>query len=126
MDTGFYLLINHAGKYWRLKYRWGGRKKGLSLGVYPDVSLTEAREKRDTYRQLLKNGHDPAESQKANKQVEQDAFPSLGARPVNEVETPEILDMVRAIERRGALETAGRVMQRCAAVFRYLVCATLR
>lgn len=51
---GLYLPINHAGKYWRLKYRWGGREKGLSLGVYPDVSLAEAREKRDAYRQFHK------------------------------------------------------------------------
>lgn len=51
--------------------------------------------------------------------LEQDAFPALGARPVNEIEAPGILDRVRAIERRGALETAARVMQRCGAVFRY-------
>lgn len=68
-ERGLYLLITRAGKYWRLKYRRGGREKGLALGVYPDVSLEQAREKRDAYRQLLKNGHDPAEFHKAEKQA---------------------------------------------------------
>ena len=44
---GLYLLINSNGsKYWRLKYRYGGKEKVLALGVYPDVSLAEARDKR--------------------------------------------------------------------------------
>ena len=42
-EKGLYLLINPKGaKYWRLKYRYGGKEKTLALGVYPEVSLAEA------------------------------------------------------------------------------------
>lgn len=51
--------------------------------------------------------------------LEQDAFPSLGHRPIAEISSSELLATVRAIEKRGALEIASRVLQRCSAVFRY-------
>lgn len=51
--------------------------------------------------------------------LEQDAFPSLGRRPIAEITPAELLDTVRAIEKRGALEIASRVLQRCSSVFRY-------
>ncbi len=48
---GMYLLINANGsKYWRMKYRFAGKEKMLSIGVYPDVSLADAREKRNEAR----------------------------------------------------------------------------
>jgi len=51
---GMYLeLVPNGGKYWRLKYRFGGREKRLSLGVYPAVSLAAARQERDRLRSLL-------------------------------------------------------------------------
>ena len=36
---GLYLLLNKSGKYWRFKYRFAGKEKSLSIGVYPDVTL---------------------------------------------------------------------------------------
>ncbi len=57
---GLFLLIAPAGgKWWRLKYRFGGKEKLISLGTYPLVSLTEARQMRDTYRAMLADGTDP-------------------------------------------------------------------
>jgi integrase len=56
---GLFLLVNQAGKYWRLAYRFGGKQKTLALGVYPDVSLARARERRDEARKLLAEGVDP-------------------------------------------------------------------
>ncbi|PIX04300.1 MAG: integrase [Gallionellales bacterium CG_4_8_14_3_um_filter_54_18] len=53
------------------------------------------------------------------KTLEQDAFPGLGRRPIAEISSSELLATVRAIEKRGALEIASRVLQRCGAVFRY-------
>ncbi|MGO8756195.1 MAG: Arm DNA-binding domain-containing protein [Gallionellaceae bacterium] len=51
---GLYLFITPTGsKWWRLKYRFGGKEKRASLGVYPDVSLSEARSKCKTLRTLL-------------------------------------------------------------------------
>ena len=50
---GMYLLINTNGsKYWRMKYRFAGKEKMLSIGVYPDVTLADAREKRSEARKL--------------------------------------------------------------------------
>lgn len=54
---GMYLLINTNGsKYWRMKYRFAGKEKMLSIGVYPDVTLADAREKRSEARKLLAAG----------------------------------------------------------------------
>lgn len=60
-ERGLFLLLQPSGgKLWRLKYRILGKEKKLSLGVYPDVTLKEARKRRDEARTLLANGADPA------------------------------------------------------------------
>ncbi|RUL66827.1 DUF4102 domain-containing protein [Dyella dinghuensis] len=65
---GLYLEISPAGgRWWRFKYRFGGKEKRLSLGTYPDTGLISAREKRDEARTSLAEGVDPAESRKAEK-----------------------------------------------------------
>jgi len=72
-ERGLFLLVTPSGgKWWRLKYRFGGKEKGFSLGVYPDVSLKEARERRDEARRLLANGTDPNEHRKARKAAKDD------------------------------------------------------
>lgn len=64
-EKGLFLLLTPAGgKWWRLKYRFNGKERSLSLGVYPDVSLKEARERRDAARKLLAGGVDPSEHRK--------------------------------------------------------------
>jgi integrase len=63
---GLYLEITASGgRYWRLKYRIGGREKRLACGVYPDVSLKLARQRRDEARRMLAEGLDPGEEKKA-------------------------------------------------------------
>jgi integrase len=65
---GLHLIVTPAGnKWWRWKYRFGGKEKGLSFGVYPEVSLKVARQKRDEARSRLANGIDPGEARKAEK-----------------------------------------------------------
>jgi len=65
---GLYLLVNPNGsRWWRLKYRAGGKEKLLSLGTYPDTGLKDARDKRDAARKLLAAGIDPGEQRKALK-----------------------------------------------------------
>ena len=60
-----YLEISPAGgKWWRWKYRYGGKEKRLSLGTYPDTGLSEARDKRDAARKLLASGVDPSQQRK--------------------------------------------------------------
>jgi len=63
---GMYLEISpQGGKWWRLKYRFNGKEKLLSLGTYPEVSLKQARERREAERKRLAEGIDPAEYRKA-------------------------------------------------------------
>ena len=58
---GLYLEVSpRGGKWWRLKYRYAGKEKRLSFGVYPEVSLADGREKRDQAKRLLKAGTDPS------------------------------------------------------------------
>lgn len=65
---GLFLLIAPAGgKWWRLKYRFGGKEKLLSFGTYPDVTLRDAREKRDIARKHLAADIDPGANRKAQK-----------------------------------------------------------
>lgn len=59
-EKGLYLLVNAAGRYWRLDYRFAGKRKTLALGVYSDVSLATARERRDDARRMLAAGTDPS------------------------------------------------------------------
>lgn len=70
--NGMHLLVHPNGsRYWRLQYRYGGKQKMLALGVYPDVSLSDARARRDEARKLLANDIDPGEK-KRNDKVEQE------------------------------------------------------
>ena len=69
---GLYLEITTKGaKYWRQKYRFLGKERKLAHGVYPDVSLKMARDRRDAARRLLADGIDPSEHRKAQKEAEQ-------------------------------------------------------
>jgi len=157
-EKGMYLLVKVNGsKYWRLKYRFEGKEKTLALGVYPDVSLSVARDKRDDARKLIANEIDPSEvkkeekrnkkikagnafeeiarewwkNQKENwterhadqvlKSLETDIFPYVGDKPIAEIQPPEILSTIRKVEARGALNVAGRLLQRCSNVFRYAI-----
>ncbi len=62
---GLYLeVMPNGSRYWRLKYRFLGKEKRLAFGVYPEVSLSEAREKRDQARRLLANQTDPSTAKK--------------------------------------------------------------
>jgi integrase len=155
---GMYLLVLQSGaKYWRLKYRYAGKEKVLALGVYPDVSLARAREKKAEARKLLVDGLDPSLRRKIEKRqqilrhintfeavahewhesrlaswgtahavkilhsLEKDIFPVIGKRPIAEITPAEMLEVLRVIEKRGALESTARVKQRCSAVFRYAI-----
>lgn len=65
---GLYLELHPNGsRYWRMKYRHAGAEKRLAFGVYPEVTLAEARACRDDARKLLANGTDPGEVRKATK-----------------------------------------------------------
>lgn len=72
---GLFLQFQPNGsKYWRLFYRFEGKQKLLALGVYPDVPLKLARERRDAARKLLANSIDPNENRKAKKKTRSDSL----------------------------------------------------
>lgn len=157
-ERGLYLEVTPAGgKWWRFRYRFGGREKLLSMGTYPDTGLAQARERRDEARKRLADGIDPGEHRKATKamraeraansfeavarewyakmaptwaashgdkvirRLERDVFPWLGGVPVADVTAPELLAVLRRIERRGTVETAHRALQNTGQVFRYAI-----
>ncbi len=64
------MVTPSGGKLWNLKYRFEGKEKKLSFGVYPDISLAEARQRREQARSLLANGVDPSATRKAQKVAE--------------------------------------------------------
>src|SRR5574340_1465565 len=65
---GMYLLLNPKGsRYWRLDYRFDGKRKTLALGVYPAVTLGEARKRRAAAKAMLAEGRDPAVAKKVGK-----------------------------------------------------------
>jgi integrase len=67
---GMYLLVKRGGgKYWRMDYRFAGRRKTFALGVYPQVSLKEARDRRYQARKMLENGLDPSQEKQKLKMV---------------------------------------------------------
>ncbi|EKL08864.1 hypothetical protein VCHC17A1_3949A, partial [Vibrio cholerae HC-17A1] len=73
--NGLFLLVHPNGsKYWRFRYRFGGKEKMLAFGVYPDVSLANAREKRDEARKFVASGVDPSEKRKEVKEEQQKEF----------------------------------------------------
>ena len=71
---GMYLLLKpDGGRYWRLDYRHGGKRKTLALGVYPSVTLADARQRREDARRQLAQGVDPGAARKAAKKAEVEA-----------------------------------------------------
>ena len=155
---GLFLNVTPAGgKWWRFKYRFGGKEKLISLGTYPDVGLRDARERRDAARKLLAAGSDPGEKRKADKReaqiasantfetvarewmqhraenvaigqqqktaarMEKDVFPWLARRPISDIGAPEILEVLRRIDSRGARYTAHRVRSQVSQIFRYAI-----
>ena len=155
---GLYLEVSPSGgKWWRLKYRFAGREKRLSLGVYPAVPLLQARKSRDDAKRLLADGIDPSQHRRRDKlaeaiaagntfaevakvwhdswsrtrtpkhaaqvwrRLELDVLPKIGGMPIASVETPDIVALTKAVERRGAHDLARRAIQISGQVFRYAI-----
>lgn len=64
---GMYLFVKPSGKYWRMDYRFAGKRKTLALGVYPAVTLAQARRRRDEAKALLADGQDPSLAKREEK-----------------------------------------------------------
>lgn len=70
---GMYLLVSAAGKYWRMDYRLDGKRRTLALGVYPDVSLAKARQRREKAREQLADDIDPGVAKREEQSAKADA-----------------------------------------------------
>lgn len=140
-----------------MKYRFAGIEKRLAIGVYPAVTLAEAREKREQAKKQLANNIDPSAAKQERKQkaaltaattfelvarewhehnrekwtpaygkdilhrLEMDIFPQIGKWPIADIRPVKMLEALRQIEKRGALEMAKRSKQYCSQIFRYAV-----
>lgn len=157
-DRGLHLLVlPNGGKLWQVRFRIDAKEKTASLGRYPDLSLADARERRDGLRKLIAQGIDPVAAKRATKEgraaanahtfeivvtawwkhwspsksprhadyvlarLKADVFPAFGARPIAELEAPDLLAMIKKIESRGALDIAKRCLQMTGQVFRYAI-----
>ncbi len=155
---GLFLLVNASGRYWRMKYRMDGKEKLLALGVYPDVTLKEARKERDAAKALLAKGIDPSTDKRDKKatrlasvnttlesvarewhervhahsvtpkhaadclrRMENHLFPALGARPIAEITSKELLDLLQGIAGAGKVEMAHRIKALCGQIWRYAI-----
>lgn len=156
--NGLSLLIEPNGsKGWRFRYRFAGKPKMISLGVYGQVTLAEARKKRDEAKKQLAENINPSDARKSEKIAlkyatentfyavamewhsskcstwsdgyaseilccfENDIFPYIGKRPIDQIAPLELLAVLQKIEKRGALEQANKIRRRCGEVFRYAV-----
>jgi integrase len=147
----YLLVTPTDAKQWRLRYAIDGRESMLSLGTYPATSLKAARARRAELRAALEAGKDPAAERRAERAnsansfetiarewlgkqpfaaktlrkavwtFEDLLFPYIGSRPVSALTPPELLEVVRRLERRGKHETAHRAKQRVGQVLRYAI-----
>ncbi|MDP3669153.1 MAG: integrase arm-type DNA-binding domain-containing protein [Telluria sp.] len=154
---GLYVEVTPGGaKLWRMKVRQAnGKESRLSFGIYPEVSLLDARAERTKAKKQQASGIDPAQSKRIEKQqkraaavntfeviarewhanksetwkentakeainrLQNDVFPMIGNRPIAEVDAPLLLDVLRLVEKRGAVDMAARLGQLCSQIFRY-------
>lgn len=155
---GLYLWVYADGKkWWRYRYQHQGKEKLIALGVWPTISMKEARELSEKHREAHKRGLDPSVLRKAEKEsgsamtasgfeaiarewfmikkadrieahrqkiiasLEKDVFPYIGSKPITEITPAMLLDVLRRVEDRGAIETAHRIRGRCSEIFCYAV-----
>jgi integrase len=155
---GLHLRVEPNGsKLWRWNYRFEGKQKTMALGIYPQVSLAEVRERHTEERKTLASGVDPMAKKKADRQAQQElhessfrsvadkwmahwrvgitdrhaemtrrrleanVYPELGNRPIMEIESPELVAMVKKIESRGVGDMAKRALETTGQIFRYAI-----
>jgi integrase len=153
---GLYFVAEpERSSWWRFDYRLNGKQKTLSVGLYPEVSLPDARSRRAELRGQVANAIDPSQQRKAERASQSgadsfepiarewweykkgawteghaqrtltrlinDVFPYLGATPINTITAIVLLETIRRIESRGAIESAHRTNQACEGVFAYAI-----
>jgi integrase len=145
---GLYLFVTPQGsKLWRFDYRFSGKRYTLAFGRWPDVTLKQARTRRERARKCIAMGRDPRVTREAvthsfentarawyaaNQlawtpryaklvlgRLEADIFPHIGQEDIGKIEPPRLLEVIRKIEARGAVEMAKRIKGHCSEIFQY-------
>jgi integrase len=158
-DTdGLFIVVTPAGgRWWRQRYRHAGKEQLLSLGTYPEVSLSAAREKRDAIRKQLAAGIDPSVQRRTEKlalldaksntfkaivldwhrqfkpqwstdhadrilqRLEENTFPWLGAKPIADVTSKDIIACLKRLADRGIVDTTHRLLQNIKQIFSWAI-----
>ncbi|MCF6250333.1 MAG: tyrosine-type recombinase/integrase [Methylococcaceae bacterium] len=149
-ETGMYLFVKKNGsKYFRLDYRFNGKRKTLALGIYPETTLKQAREKRDEAKSQIANGIDPMAEKKADslefkeialrwfeskqhaieeqthkkklRRFEIHVFPVIGHLTITKVKSPDVFNVVKPLIARRQLDTAHRVRAELSEIFAYAI-----
>ncbi len=153
---GMYLLVHPNGsKYFRMKYYLDKKEKMASLGVYPEITLTEARAKKAQLKHDLARGMDITKIKKEEElrekgkysfevialewleekkqsltekyardiksRLKRDIFPKLGYKDINNIPPIKLLEVIKGVEARGAVDLAKRLLQICGQIFRYAI-----
>lgn len=144
---GLFLWVSSKGnKTWRIAYRVDGKPKTMAIGPYPDVSLADARIKRDELKASLRDGKDPMEKKhkqknmltfaeatqeywrlrndvspsykhKALRSVELHVFPDLGSMPINKITREDLLNSLRVADAKGIHDHVRKIKIWCSQVF---------
>ncbi len=155
-ERGLHLLIRKNGsKLWQFRFRFDGKEQTESLGRYPDVTLAEARDRRDASRKLLARHINPMAAKQdlspsaptcptfetvarqwlaiwrvgktvrhvgyTERRLDANILPLLGSRPVADLQAPEIVKLLTAMQNRGVTDLAYRTHQIISAVLRHAV-----
>lgn len=147
----YLLVTPAGGKLWRFDYRFEGKRKTLAMGKYPEIPLSEARIRLLEAKTELAHDVDPGIKKKAEKQdnsfktvamewyrrilpswsdghartiisrLERDVFPWMSNQKINEINAPDVLQVLRRVEARGAIESAHRIKTIFGQIFRYAI-----
>ncbi len=149
-EKGMYLFVTKNGsKLFRLDYRFNGKRKTFALGVYPETTLKQAREKRDKAKSQIANGIDPMAEKKADsndfkeialmwfeskqhtieeqthkkklRRFELHVFPVIGNLAITKVKSPDVLNVVKPLIAKRQLDSAHRIRAELSEIFAYAI-----
>jgi integrase len=150
---GLFLLVKTNGtKLWRFDFTFASKRQTMSFGIYPEIGLKEARDKREKARENIKDGINPIESKSSNFEInttfkfisdkwlslqkddwsetnykkiksnlENNAYPFLGNKNINDISRKDILILIERMEQRNATEYASRLLSNMQRIYKYAV-----
>ena len=148
---GLFLVIRPNGtKFFRFDYSFDSKRKSMSFGIYPDISLKEARDKREDTKKLIREGVDPIENKrnadmttfqditekwleimqnewkevtyiKAKGIITNNTYPHIGKKDMKDIQRTDILNLIKIMEKKGTIESANRLLNYIERIYKYAV-----